>query len=326
MTGGEIAALPWPAAAPEPLPSMNQSFRQLVAALPRAARPLARRLPHRLGLTAARDGQFEDFVTFEPNRNLPDFAVAGVAGVTGAVSPDSELLRRFRRAHHYGAFFWLVRDRLADDQTAPDRELEQLGDLLFQHWALAMEEAARDVELARAVIGDATARWRVGTADEKRALRDRTITPAYHAATVTRKLDWITSAARMLLAAAGEPERARLFQRAYDCFLLGLQCIDDVSDEAEDRTLRGCSVPEALGCSPGALLRAAPKLVSRAAGLASEGGFARLAAWMSTFSRAIEAWRLEGDPVAHEMEAIALIGQMGADLDGPPDQPGDYLS
>src|SRR5581483_519160 len=197
------------------------------------------------------DGQFEDFVTFEPNRNLPDFAVAGVAGVTGAVSPDSELLRRFRRAHHYGAFFWLVRDRLADDQTAPDRELEQLGDLLFQHWALAMEEAARDVELARAVIGDATARWRVGTADEKRALRDRTITPAYHAATVTRKLDWITSAARMLLAAAGEPERARLFQRAYDCFLLGLQCIDDVSDEAEDRTLRGCSVPEALGCSGG---------------------------------------------------------------------------
>jgi hypothetical protein len=293
---------------------MNESFRELIDTLPRSARRLARWLPHRLGLTAARDGTFEDFVTFEPNRNLPDFAAPDFP------SGDAERLRRFRRAHHFGAFYWLVRDRLADDQTAPDRALLQLGDLMFQRWALALEWAAGDSRLARDVIADATARWHVGTADERRTLQQGAIAPAFHAATVTRKLDWITSAARLSLQAIGQQERARQFQRTYDCFLLGLQCIDDVSDEEEDRALRGCSVPEALGCSPGALLRAAPKLVARAAGLADEGGFGRLGSWLSTFSRAIEPWRMVGDPIADEMEAIALVGQMDGELEDRPMQ------
>src|SRR6185295_7349878 len=230
------------------------------------------------------DGTFEDFVTFEPNRNLPDFVTAGPAG-SDAAPEERARLSRFRRAHHVGAFFWLVRDRLADDQTAPDAALLQLGDLLFQRWALALEEAAGDAALARGVIADATARWRLGTADERRTLSQGQggTTPAFHAATVARKLDWITAAARTRLLADGEPQRAQQFQRAYQCFLLGLQCIDDVSDDAEDRALRGSGVAAALGCAPGALLRAAPKLVARSVDMANEGGFARLASWLTTF-------------------------------------------
>jgi hypothetical protein len=273
-----------------------------------------RRLPHRLGLTRSRAGTFEAFVILDPNRNLPAYADEDPSAPSGSLM-DGERVRLFRRAHHLGAFYWLLRDRLADDQVAPDLALAELGDLLFQRWTLALDQATGDAALVRALIDDATARWRQGTSGEQIALERGALTPAQHAGIVADKLAWITLAARALLLSAGQPERARLFARAYDGFLLGLQCIDDVSDEAEDRALHGHSVPSSLGCSPGALLRAAPKLMARAADQADEAGFARLASWLTTFAGAIAAWRLAGDPIADDLEAIGLIGQLDSEQD-----------
>jgi hypothetical protein len=42
-----------------------------------------------------------------------------------------------------------------------------------------------------------------------------------------------------------------------------------------------------MGCSPGALVRAAPKLVRQAAAAAAAGGFSWFAAWLEAFARAI---------------------------------------
>jgi len=318
VTGGDAASISAALAGEQ---TMDASFYELVASLPRAVRPLARRLPHRLGLTRSRSGTFEDFVILDPNRNLPAYAAEDAAAPSGFLL-DAGRVRLFRRAHNLGAFYWLLRDRLADEQVASDLALVQLGDLLFQRWAMTLEEATGDGAAVRALIDDATLRWRHGTANERVALERGSLTPAQHAAIVADKLDWITLAARALLLAAGQPERARLFARAYDGFLLGLQCIDDVSDEAEDRALHGHSVPSALGCSPGALLRAAPKLMARAAGQADEAGFARLESWLSTFAGAIAAWRLDGDPIADDLEAIGLIGELDREPDSagqPPD-------
>src|SRR4051812_48612573 len=96
--------------------SVEDSFREVTAALPPRLRAAARTLPHRLGLAKARDGRFEDFVILHPNRDLPGYAAEGTA-----VTADR--LRRYRRAHHLGGFCWLLRDRLADGQVAGDTEL-----------------------------------------------------------------------------------------------------------------------------------------------------------------------------------------------------------
>ena len=47
---------------------------------------------------------------------------------------------------------------------------------------------------------------------------------------VVDKLRWISSASVALLLDRGQLERAQLFRRAYDLFVLALQCIDDVND------------------------------------------------------------------------------------------------
>ena len=87
-----------------------------------------------------------------------------------------------------------------------------------------------------------------------------------YAAIVREKLGWIGAPSQALLQANGDRRRVNAFLHAHDLFLVGLQAIDDVIDTDEDRALRGADVPSALRCSPGALMRAAPKL--RAAGRA----------------------------------------------------------
>ena len=140
-----------------------------------------------------------------------------------------------------------------------------------------------------------TALWRRGTGQERTALAAGSVPVARYASLVREKLGWIAVPSQALLLVDGDSDRLESFLAAYDLFLLGLQAIDDVSDRDQDRALHGCDVPTALGCSPGALLRTAPKLVQRAAAAATGGGFAWLAAWLEAFSRAIGSWSLGGD-------------------------------
>ena len=103
-----------PGAHPPPLPGapgFGETYRWLVDGLPARLRQPAERLPWTLGLTQSPDGRWSDFVRLHPNRQLPLYA---------AQAPNGELaltavqLKPFLRAHHLGAFAWLVRDRIED--------------------------------------------------------------------------------------------------------------------------------------------------------------------------------------------------------------------
>src|SRR4029077_12184159 len=108
--------------------------------------------------------------------------------------------------------------------------------------------------------------------------------------------------------------------RAQDLYLVGLQTLDDAIDAEEDRALRGADVAGALRCSTGALVRVAPKLVRRAAATAAAGGFTWVATWLDAFADAISRWRLAGDALGDELDAIGIAGEIeeailrGADI------------
>jgi hypothetical protein len=112
------------------------------------------------------------------------------------------------------------------------------------------------------------------------------------------------------LLTVGGRARATVFMRAHDLFMLGLQTIDDVIDREQDAVLRGGDVPAALRCSPGALIRAAPLLVGSAARAAARGGFTWFAVWLEAFADALAAWRLDGDAIGDQLDAIGIAGEI----------------
>jgi len=300
-----------PAAASLAVPSVSidGTFRDLTASLPESVQPVLSGLPHRLGLTSSAEGQFGDFVRLHPNRELPIYAAEDSSSLDGEqMSPDR--VASFQRAHHLAAFYWLVRDRLADGQVTTDDKLAQACELLRQQWVETLTAATEDPGVAQYLIEEVTEDWERGVRDEKQTLRRGVTTPGVHGRMVVDKLRWISSASVALLLDSGQLERAQLFRRAYDLFVLALQCIDDVNDQKEDEALYGSSVPAALGCSTGTLMRAAPKLAARAAAVAAEGGFGRFATWLGVFARALGTWRPEGNPIADELGAIALAGEL----------------
>jgi hypothetical protein len=316
-------------------PSIDASYQALVAALPGHLRAPARELPYKLGLTRAADGGWEEFVGLHPNRELPVYAAeacpdlagggrapagGGRAPAGGDRAPGAGALHRFVSAHHAGGFAWLLRDRLADNQVAADDSLLELSRLYVAHWRAALEAATREVAMREgttsegtmvdALTGDAISRWRYATALERRVRAAEKLRPGSYALLVRDKLGWIGVPARALLLVGGAASREPAFRRAHDLFLLALQAIDDVIDRDEDRRLRGADVPTALGCSPGALLRVAPKLAGRAAEVAREAGFGWFGSWLDTFALAIRCWRLDGDAVDDELGAIGIAGEI----------------
>jgi hypothetical protein len=335
---------------PPPLPgapSIDASYRALTATLPSRLRALARVLPWRLGLTPREDGGWDEFVALHPNRELPVYAaqasaeasaeasagasVEASAGASAEASARASVddgglclpvgaLHQFVRAHHAGGFAWLLRDRLADGQVAADDDLLELSRHYAAHWRETLSVAAADAALVDELAGDAISRWRYATALERRAPGEGKLRPRAYARRVRDKLGWIGVPARALLLARGAPARERAFRRAHDLFLLGLQTIDDVIDREEDGRLLGMDVPRSLGCSPGALLRVAPKLASQAAATAHAAGFSWFGSWLETFAHAIRCWRLDGDAVGDELSAIGIAGEIeeaAVDEDGP---------
>jgi hypothetical protein len=291
-------------------PSIDDSYRALTQSLPPRLAELAEALPWRLGLVAKPDGSWGEFVGLHPNRELPLYAAQAREDSTRLSLPE-EQLHRFLRAHHMGGFYWLLRDRLRDGQVArSDERLPELAARLGESWRRALLEAAGDPELVELLIEDATDRWRMGTALERRVLAAGGVEPARYAWLVQEKLCWIGAPSRALLLVTGGSDRAGAFMRAHDLFLLSLQVIDDVIDRDEDRALYGGDVPAALRCSPGGLLRVAPKLAGRASAVAAGGGFTWWASWLSAFRDAIASWRLPGDGLADELEGIGIAGEM----------------
>jgi len=287
---------------------VDASYRSLVNSLPAHLREPAEKLPWTLGLTSSPDGGWGDFVRLHPNRELPVYA-AQMSDGGYCLAPED--LARYVRAHHFGGFTWLLRDRLVDGQVAADDVLAELSELFGRRWRDAIVDATGEEPLTDLLCRRSTALWRRGTHLERKALAAATPVGARQYTSVVReKLGWIAVPAQALLLVDGDSDRLESFLAAHDLFLLGLQAIDDVIDREQDRALRGGDVPAAIDCSPGALLRAAPKLVQRAAATAMGGGFSWLAAWLDAFARAIGSWSLGGEVVADEMEAIGIVGQI----------------
>lgn len=244
------------------------------------------------------------------------------AGDGGGICLPPARLRLFLMAHHLGGFHFLLRDRLEDRQAeaglAGDGRVPELSEQLGARWLEALGAATGDGALAHALVRHGDERWRRGTAAERRALGEKEpLSPRRYAALVRDKLAWIGVPSRALIIACGRATRLAAFLRAHDLFLLGLQVIDDVIDRAEDRALRGGDVPTALGCSPGALLRAAPKLAGRAAAVAAAAGFTWFSSWLEAFQPAIASFNVEGDPLGDELVSIGLAGEMEEEVAGP---------
>jgi len=309
-----------PGAHPPPLPGapgFDETYRWLVDGLPARLRQAAERLPWTLGLTQSPDGRWSDFVHLHPNRQLPLYAAQASNGELGLTAVQ---LNPFLRAHHLGAFAWLVRDRIEDGQVEVDDQLLDLADAFEERWREAIIEGTGDGLLADALFRRATARWERGTRAERNVLAAGSVRAPIYAAIVREKLGWIGAPSQALLQATGDRRRVNAFLHAHDLYLVGLQAIDDVIDMDEDRALRGANFPSALHCSAGALVRAAPKLVRLAAARAATGGFTWFATWLDAFADAISSWRLAGDALNDELDSIGIAGEIedaimrGADL------------
>jgi hypothetical protein len=328
VTPGDLAAagpplprsVPSWSAHPPPLPGapgFDETYRWLVDGLPKRLRQPAERLPWRLGLTQSPDGRWGDFVRLHPNRALPLYAAQGADGALGLTADE---LTHYLRAHHLGAFAWLVRDRLEDGQVEGDDHLLELAEIFEQRWREAIVDGTGDVRLAEALFHRATTRWQRGTRAERKVLAAGSMRAPIYAAIVREKLSWIGAPSQALLQADGDPRRATAFVHAHDLYLVGLQAIDDVIDMDQDRALRGADVPSALHCSAGALVRTAPKLVQRAAATAAAGGFTWFGTWLDAFAGAISSWRLAGDALNDELASIGIAGEIeetllhGADI------------
>src|SRR5581483_6036162 len=183
--------------------SIDGTFRELTSSLPESVRPVLSGLPHRLGLTSSNEGQFGDFVTLHPNRELPVYAAEDTS-VDGGGEVPPDRVASFQRAHHLAAFYWLVRDRLADGQVTADDQLTQACELLRQRWVDTLTAATEDPGVAQYLIEEVTLDWERGVRGEKQALRRGVTTPGLHGRIVLDKLRWISSASVALLIDRGQ--------------------------------------------------------------------------------------------------------------------------
>src|SRR5215831_4804780 len=219
---------------------MDASYEALVASLPPGLREQARGLPHRLGMAKSPQAGWHEVISLHPNRELPLYAAE--PGDGHSLAPERIL--PFVRAHHYGGFAWLVRDRIADGQVGPDGPLIELGRMFDDCWQRSLEEACGDKALVRGLVDAVSVRWTRAVSGERTALAAGGVRPAAYASLVRDKLRWIAVPSLCLILGGGRRDqedarrrlgRAHAFQRAHDLFLLGLQALDDVNDAVEDR-------------------------------------------------------------------------------------------
>lgn len=257
-------------------PPIDETLESFLPRLQPRLRAVASNLPRRLGLCDHDQGRWSDFVTLDPNRDLPVFAL-----VPAHLSVDG--LERFRAAHHHAAYWGLVADRLADLQVRRSTELIELRRLLLHGWVDSLAAAIGDRRTARSTVCGSLCLWRRGLRSERDASRAaRTSLSAYIA--VTRdKLYWIASSACAMYPSPDDPRRRHL-RLAADLFLMSCQLRDDAIDDRDDVALRGASVASLLGVSAADLYRAAPRVARAAAVVAERGGHVTLAAWLSDYS------------------------------------------
>lgn len=265
-------------------------------------------LPFHLGLSAHQGARWSDFVQLPPNRDLPTW-VGDACDSASRLPPQR--VEAFDRAHHLAAGWGIVADRMDDGQLDAPTRFECARGHLLDAWGGALRHACGDLTLAQWAIADALRAWQEGTAIERAffARRAGAASVQAYARSIRLRLRWVSVGAVVMLITAGRGDRVAAFRAAHEAFMFGLQCRDDAFDADADRAVWGVSVHEALGVPRGALVRAAPAALRRAASLASSGGFARFGAWVSAFAEGVDVHD-DGDLAQNELAAMMLTAAL----------------
>jgi hypothetical protein len=285
--------------------TLDQAHRECVERLPRSWRALARELPFRVGISPRAPGSFADYATLDPIVDLP-----------GLVAPEVEphLLHAYQRAHLFGGFFGLLRDRLWDGEAPDHAGLHALIPLLRAQWRAATIAAHGAPGVVDALVAhtDARAWWahrvemRLRT---KLSMRLRT-----YATLVVDKTAWFGVAARLLVRRFRGREVAQAFEQARSLLMLSLQAPDDAADAASDRDTKGFDFPSALGVSGAVLFRAGAVLSSHLAERARHGAFPGLASWAAARADQLAATRLRDEGPVDAVLAVALGQSLATEI------------
>lgn len=285
--------------------TLDSSYALAVERLSPALRLAATGLLQRLGLGSHAEGRWEHFLRLEVHRDLPVFAAGFQAG-EGCRGIGREVLEGFLAAHHSAIFFGTLADRRVDGQVTPDPELRALERCFLESWREALARAEGDRQGAEEAIRRGLRAWRRGVSLERAALARRVLTPRLYADIVLRKLGCAWLASERMLQRCGEHSRSRAFRQASGLLLLGMQCVDDAMDCAEDEALHAVSVPAALGLPARGLTAAAVALLRRASEVAHGGGFERLADWLCGHAEQLEARWVAGGSLQERWAGWAL--------------------
>ncbi len=290
------------------MPAMiDSTYQSVVARLPPDAREAASGLLFALGLARAPHTGWAGVFQLPPSRDLPLFAPPA------GTPQDEPGLGAFRRAHHCACFHHVLMDRMADRQADITPERERLASHFLASWRHSLAEATGNAEAATLAIDRSVEDWRRGVEQEREARAREAFTLEDYGHGVLLKLGWAALASESLLHQWEETSRLRHFRSAFCLLALGMQCVDDAEDSAEDEARDGRSVPGALGFPPPAFFSAGAHLTRSAASVAREGGFAHFATWLSLRAdelegirqrRVLPADKLAGLVIASSLEAI----------------------
>ncbi len=284
--------------------------RDIVIALEGAETPLDGGLPYALGLSRRAGALWSEFVQLPPNRDLPSWL-----NERGDGSPllADDKIEAFDRAHHLAAGWGLIADRVDDGQVSDADRFNAPRAHLLQAWRGALAAACGDATVADAAIDDALAAWEEGVAIERAFFAgERGVSRIDdYQRSVRLRLRWVVASAAAMLETAGDAARAEALRGIHACFMFGLQCRDDAYDAEDDRSLRGAAVHEVLTVPRGALVRAAPLALRRAAARARAAGFSQMGSWVASFADEVDVDAGEPDRARSELAAFILVEALG---------------
>ncbi|MFY0575136.1 hypothetical protein ACN28S_12860 [Cystobacter fuscus] len=289
--------------------TIDSTYQGVVAQLPLELRDSARGLLFELGLARAPDMGWADVFQLPPSRDLPLFALSSEH------APSEPRLEAFRRAHHGACFYNVLVDRPADQQAATTPERERPAAHFLAYWRRSLAEAEGGTGPRVESIERSIRARRLGVGLEQAALARRTLRLARYGRSILLKLGWAGVASECLLRQRGESHRSPHFRRAFFLLAVGMQCVDDAADSAEDEAVHGVSLPTALGFPPPAIFSAGALLTRAAGAAAARGGFGHFAHWLSHRAHELEGIRarrirpednLAGMVIASSLEAVCL--------------------
>lgn len=243
-----------------------------MAGLPAALRDHALRLPHRLRLVESEQGSWEDYTGIRISYDLPGLVLADSEAEWTA--PDAvAAIERYRILHLHVLVHFLILDRVADGDVAPDPVLDELSGH-FRAAAVALLDTVAEGRGA-SIFEACHAAWLCALIEEKRAIAQGRLALRSYGEIIRGKNRYLSLASRTFL--DGRPGDSTSFLLLIDGMMTALQCRSDAVCHQEDRAHFGRSFPDLLGCSAGELYGAATVCMRKLHEHARSCGFGNLA-------------------------------------------------